>query len=82
MRVKFVCSLAISFALATSAIASDIFNDDVLSTQNPKLDRMITGANHNPVRAADLPPGEPSNLECPLCFHRDLLKKTPKRQYG
>jgi hypothetical protein len=62
------------------AIASGHRYNETLLTSAPTVDWLITGANKGSPNSRKLPPGASekgafNKGACPLCFHRELIRK-------
>jgi len=66
--------VAVSLISATAMAASHI-DTHGLRGQNPGIDPFITGANNGSLKLKSLAPDSIDKGHCPLCYHRELLKK-------
>ncbi len=71
--------LAIALVCATGAMASShtsaISISEKLRLQNPGIDPIITGTNNGSLKLENLPAATIDKGDCPLCYHRELMKK-------
>lgn len=61
--------------VSTAAMAASHIDTHGLRGQNPGVDTFITGANNGSLKLKNLAPGSIDKGDCPLCYHRELLKK-------
>ena len=66
----------------STVLASSHSNDGHARTQKTGIDMVITGANKGSLKLENLPPETLNKDDCPLCYHRDLMKQNRTRGIG
>ena len=84
-RSKMILATAILLTTAfasSNILASNHLNHNKMRSGQPGIDPIITGANEGSLKLDNLPAGSLDRGDCPLCFHRDLLKKRSSDNTG
>ena len=69
-------AIAAFYVFATqSANSTNHLEGQSFELENLKIDPIITGANDGSQNVSRLPVNFDKYNECPLCFHRELIKK-------
>ena len=66
----------------TAALASDYGDKKKTAANAPELDMVITGSNKGSHQRDDLSATSINKGDCPLCYHRELLKKSKDGELG
>ncbi len=73
--MRLVSTLAIGMVFTTMVSANSHTSGDNLRVQKMRIDAFITGANKGTSKLEHIPASSIGNGDCPLCYHRELMKK-------
>lgn len=83
MKTAQTVSVFVAAVLSCSTVlASSHTSNSQARAQNPGIDMVITGANKGSLKLENLPPETLNKDDCPLCYHREIMKQNKTRGIG